>query len=72
MQFSTTDYRVGEAGGAVTVTVTRTGNTSTTAGVNYSTSNGTATAGADFTGVSGTLTFLPGETSKTFVIPVLD
>ncbi len=40
--------------------------------VNYSTDDGTATAGSDFTAANGTLTFLPGETSKTFIVPTLD
>jgi PKD repeat protein/DNA/RNA endonuclease G (NUC1) len=38
--------------------------------VNYSTANGTATAGVDYTAMSGTLTFAPGQTSQTVVIPV--
>ncbi|HBL59814.1 MAG TPA: sodium:calcium exchanger, partial [Cyanobacteria bacterium UBA8803] len=42
-----------------------------TATVNFATANGTATAGADYTATSGTLTFAPGETSKTITIPVL-
>ena len=40
--------------------------------VNYATSNGTAVAGEDYTATSGTLTFSPGETSKTVSVPVLD
>ena len=39
--------------------------------VNYSTANGTATAGSDFQTASGTLTFAPGETSKTITVAVL-
>ncbi len=40
--------------------------------VNYSTSDGTATAGSDYTAVSGSVTFAPNETAKTFIIPILD
>ena len=40
--------------------------------VKYATSDGTATQGDDYTGVSGTLRFAPGETSKTVSVTVLD
>ena len=40
--------------------------------VNYTTVDGTATAGSDYTATSGTLTFQPGETRKTVLVPVLD
>lgn len=36
--------------------------------VNYATSNGTALAGSDYTAAFGTLTFAPGEISKTFAV----
>jgi uncharacterized repeat protein (TIGR01451 family) len=39
--------------------------------VNFATSNGTATAGSDYTTTTGTLTFAPGETSKTVLVPVM-
>jgi streptogramin lyase len=40
--------------------------------VNYSTADGTALAGSDYVAESGTLTFAPGETSKTILVPTLD
>jgi hypothetical protein len=38
--------------------------------VNYGTAPGTAKGGTDFTPVSGTLTFAPGEKVKTFTVPL--
>src|SRR5262249_17379580 len=38
--------------------------------VNYVTSNGTATSGSDYQAANGTLTFAPGETSKTITVLV--
>ena len=38
----------------------------------YATSDGTATAGLDYTATSATLTFEPGDTRQTLVVPVLD
>ncbi|MCA2668070.1 MAG: VCBS repeat-containing protein [Pseudanabaena sp. M114S2SP2A07QC] len=44
---------------------------STVVTVNYATANGTATAGTDYTAIpTTTLTFNPGETSKTITVPV--
>lgn len=40
--------------------------------VSYTTANNSATAGSDYTSMSGTLTFLPGETSQTISVPVSD
>lgn len=39
--------------------------------VQYATTNGTAIAGSDYTAVSGTVTFAPGETSRTVAVPVV-
>jgi hypothetical protein len=39
--------------------------------VNYVTSDGTATAGGDYQAVSASLTFAPGETSKTITVRVI-
>jgi len=38
--------------------------------VNYTTLDGTGVAGVNYIPVAGTLTFLPGETTKTVVVPV--
>ena len=40
--------------------------------VNYATANGTAVAGTNYTAVSGTLTFAPGNTTATIDVPTLD
>ena len=39
--------------------------------VNYSTASGTATATVDYTTTSGVLTFAPGQTSRTLLVPVV-
>ena len=60
-----------ETAANLTATVTLSGQSSSTVTVDYATSDGTASAGADYTTSSGTLTFNPGDTSKTFNIPIL-
>ena len=40
--------------------------------VNYATVAGTASAGSDFTSVSGTITFAPGQTSAQVVVPIVE
>ena len=45
---------------------------SETVTVEYGTADRTATAGDDYTAKSGTLTFNPGETSKTIAVPIID
>jgi Calx-beta domain len=73
LQFSQSAYAVAENGGSATITVFRKGNAkrvNQSASVDYATSNGTAVAGVDYTATSGTLSFAPGETSKTFSVPV--
>jgi hypothetical protein len=54
------------------VTVTRTGDTTGTATVDYATSDGTATRLKDYEQALGTLVFGPNETSKTFTVFVPD
>ncbi|WMW79456.1 Calx-beta domain-containing protein [Undibacterium cyanobacteriorum] len=61
---------VNEAAGTVTYTVSLSNASQAPISVNYSTANGSATAGNDFTAGSGTLTFAPGETTKTFTVAI--
>lgn len=59
-------------GGVFTFTVTKSGATSQTFAVNYATADGSAVAGSDYYGVSGTLTFAPGDTAKTINVSTID
>jgi hypothetical protein len=62
----------GNAGTAsATFTVTLSAPSSQPITVAYSTGNGSATAGSDYQAISGTLTFAPGETTKTINVPVV-
>jgi hypothetical protein len=59
-------------GGSSVFTVIKSGSTSSTCTVNYATSGGTATSGSDFIAASGTLTFLPTQTSQTVSVATID
>ena len=76
LQFSASSYTVSEGSGAATITVQRLGTTAGTATVDYAIEPGSAATGADFTGpggvLTGTLTFTPGQSSKTFTVPVVN
>ncbi|MCB9419753.1 MAG: hypothetical protein H6667_08110 [Ardenticatenaceae bacterium] len=52
-------------------TVTLSPDSSQTVTVDYATANNSATAGSDYTAVANTLTFSPGQTSKTISVPVI-
>ncbi len=61
----------GDAGTVAAVfTVTRSTASPQTATVNFATVDGTASAGVDYVATSGTLTFDPGQTSKTIIVTV--
>jgi hypothetical protein len=53
-----------------TIVVSLSAPASRTVSVSYATANGTAAAGGDYDTVSGKLTFAPGQTSQSIVIPV--
>jgi len=52
-------------------TVTLSAASGQTVTVNYATADGTATQPADYTSTSGTLTFAPGQTTRTITVPVI-
>ena len=76
IQFATTNFAVAEPGGHVDFTVVRAGDTSGPATVNYNTFDesqpGHASQKSDYEIALGTLSFAPGETSKTFRILIVD
>jgi hypothetical protein len=59
-------------GSQAVFTVTKTGATSSTFGVNFTTADGTAVVGSDYVAANGILTFAPGETSKQITINIID
>ena len=77
-ELSAANLSVVENAGNMVVTVNRVGGSDGTVTVQYRTldgaygmpSNQTAWAGSDYSSRSGTLTFAPGETSKTFTVPI--
>jgi hypothetical protein len=62
-----------EGNGSTTLSfpVTLSASTPLPVSVSYATSNGTASAPADYTSATGTVTFAPGETSKTIDVTVV-
>ena len=72
VQFSASNYGVGEGGGSVTITVNRTGDTSGASSVAFATSDGSAKQALDYVATSGTLSFGSSETSKTFNVSIVD
>jgi len=76
LQFSATDFSIGENGGSASISVTRSGGRDGAVSISYAnvvTSSRTrgATAGSDYTAVSGTLSWTDGDTSpKTISVKV--
>ncbi len=58
-------------GATATMTVTRVGATEKTYTVDYSTRNSSASAGSDYTAASGTLSFSPGQGTRTFNVTTI-
>jgi hypothetical protein len=54
----------------LTLTVTRSGNSDVQVTVQYRTVDGSASSKSDYSPLSGTLTFQPGQTSRTIAVPI--
>lgn len=72
LEFGELNYSVNEPLGPATITVNRVGGSDGRITVNYATSQGTASPGSDYSETGGVLTFLDGETQKTFPISIFN
>jgi hypothetical protein len=72
LQFNATNYNVAETDRSVTVTVTRTGDTSGVATVDFATNDGSAIQSKDYEVANGTLSFAAGVASRTFRTLIVD
>ena len=71
VQFDAATYSVAENAGQKTIAVLSDGFAESVS-VNFTTTRGTAADDSDYVPASGVLTFLPGETVKTFTVPILN
>lgn len=73
LKFDEREFVAIEGNGSAVVTVERSRGEAGSVSVQYATANGTAIAGQDYTAVSGTLSWGPGDESRrTITIPILD
>jgi hypothetical protein len=70
--FASATANVSEGAGKIQVTLNRTGDLSGAASADFATSDGTALQTSDYNIGFGTVTFAPGEASKTFDILITD
>jgi hypothetical protein len=69
-EFSASTYSVGESGPVATITINRLRGSEGTVSVLFRTSDGTALSGSDYTDSAQTVTFGPGVTTKTVLVPL--
>jgi len=73
VSFSAANYIVDEAAGTVAIDVNLSAASSNTVTVNYTTADGSASAPGDYTAAGNILlTFTPGQTTRTIIIPIVD
>jgi len=70
--FNMASYQIDENGGFATITIVRTGGSSGTNSVTFSTSDLTAANGINYQGSTNILTFVPGQVFQTIYIPVMN
>ncbi len=70
IQFKLARSSISETSAVAKLTVTRTGGSVGTVSARYTASGNTAAEGEDFTVVSGTVTFGPGQTNKLVAVPI--
>ena len=66
------DATINEDAGSVALTVSLSNSASTPIQIDYSTADDTAVQTEDYSLISGTLTFAPGEVTKTIIVPITD
>jgi len=72
VQFASPSFDVVENTRTIPILVTLGGIYINVVTVDFATSDDTAIAGLDYTTTNGTLTFLPGQTTATFTVPILN
>ena len=72
VSLSVDDISAPESAGTASFTVSLSGVSGKVITVDYTTADGTATAAADYGSAQGTLVFLPGETSKSVSVALVD
>jgi hypothetical protein len=72
ISFANAAYSVGEAGGSASINVRLNAASGQTVTVRYIATNSTAIAGTDFVATNALLTFPPGETNVSFLVPILN
>lgn len=73
LEFSASTYTVGQADGAATITINRTGGSEGVIVYQFAASDGTAVDGVDYTSQGGFVIFADGDTTpKTVTVPVVN
>jgi hypothetical protein len=70
--FVATNVSASEASGTLSFAVLLTNADASSVSVDYATADGAALVGSDYTATSGTLTFTPGQVSKTVPVTIID